>query len=125
MATEVAEMGETVKAMTSQVESLRGEHIEREQALHNLQLKLGEVTVRLETLVSRTMEEVQLDLPAKYEALSADGGSGYQSGETDWDQVANEIKELREKIHRLGNVNLDAIGEQDELEHANSSWPLS
>jgi len=34
----------------------------------------------------------------------------------DWDAVAAEIKELREKIHRLGNVNLDAIGELDELE---------
>jgi len=30
--------------------------------------------------------------------------------------VAEEIKTLRDKIHRLGNVNLDAIGEQDELE---------
>jgi chromosome segregation protein len=34
----------------------------------------------------------------------------------DWDAVAAEIKELRDKIHRLGNVNLDAIGELDELE---------
>jgi chromosome segregation protein len=113
---EVAAMGETVKAMSGQVESLRGEHIEREQSLHSLQLKLSEVTVRLETLVARTMEELQLDLPAQYSALSADGGPGYQSGETDWELVANEIKELRDKIHRLGNVNLDAIGEQDELE---------
>ena len=39
----------------------------------------------------------------------------------DWDAVAEEIKELREKIQRLGNVNLDAIGEQDELETARSS----
>jgi len=116
LASEVAEMGEAVKVMSGQVESLRGEHIEREQTLHNLQLKLGEVTVRLETLVARTMEELQLDLPAKYDALSTDGGPGYQSGDTDWDVVANEIKELRDKIHRLGNVNLDAIGEQDELE---------
>ena len=28
----------------------------------------------------------------------------------------NEIKELREKIQRLGNVNVESIGEQDELE---------
>src|SRR5690606_11125467 len=34
----------------------------------------------------------------------------------DWDAVAAEIKELRDKIHRLGNVNIDAINEQDELE---------
>jgi chromosome segregation protein len=116
LATEVAEAGQVVAALSGEVESLRGEQIEREQALHALQLRLGEVTVRRETLVQRTMEESQLDLPAKYESLFADNGPGYQPGETDWDAIANEIKELRDKIHRLGNVNLDAIGEQDELE---------
>ena len=79
-------------------------------------MRLGEVKVRLETLVNRTGEELQLDLPAKYDSLSADGGAGYQPAEMDWDAVAEEIKQLREKIHRLGNVNVDAIGEQDELE---------
>jgi chromosome segregation protein len=62
------------------------------------------------------MEELQLDLPAKYESLSADGGPGYQPTDTDWDSVAEEIRQLRDKIQRLGNVNIDAIGEQDELE---------
>ena len=33
----------------------------------------------------------------------------------DWDAVAAEIQELRGRVERLGNVNLDAIGEQDEL----------
>jgi chromosome segregation protein len=33
-----------------------------------------------------------------------------------WDAVGEEIKELREKIHRLGNVNVEAIDEQNELE---------
>ena len=42
--------------------------------------------------------------------------AGYQPTETNWEAVAEEIKQLKEKIHRLGNVNLDAIGEQDELE---------
>jgi chromosome segregation protein len=55
---------------------------------------------------------LQLDLPAKY----AEFAGGYQPAEMDWDAVAEEIKELREKIQRLGNVNLDAIGEQEELE---------
>src|SRR5205085_662103 len=73
------------------------------------QLGLSESKVRLETLVQRTMDELQLDLPGKYT-------EGYQSGEMNWDAVAEEIKQLREKIQRLGNVNLDAIGEQDELE---------
>jgi chromosome segregation protein len=34
----------------------------------------------------------------------------------DWTAVRNEINELRSKIERLGNVNLDAIDEQDALE---------
>jgi len=34
----------------------------------------------------------------------------------DWDAVAAEIEELKGKIARLGNVNLDAIQEQDDLE---------
>jgi len=34
----------------------------------------------------------------------------------DWDAVEAEIAELRQKITRLGNVNLDAIGEQEQLE---------
>ncbi|QDU34498.1 Chromosome partition protein Smc [Poriferisphaera corsica] len=33
-----------------------------------------------------------------------------------WDEVEKEINELRGKIHRLGNVNLDAIAEQEDLE---------
>jgi chromosome segregation protein len=109
------------------VESRRAEHAEVEQSLHKLQLQTGEHTVRLETLVSRTQEELQLDLPARYAeyfVLKVDAESG-QSGETasgyvpadmDWEAVAPEIKELREKIQRLGNVNLDSLNEQDELE---------
>ena len=70
--------------------------------------------VRLEGLVQRTMEELQLDLPGKYAELEQAGG--YQPAKTDWDAVAAEIKELKERIQRLGNVNLDAINEQSELE---------
>ncbi|HWE02217.1 MAG TPA: chromosome segregation protein SMC [Tepidisphaeraceae bacterium] len=112
----IAETTAAVQSLSSEAESLRGEHAQVEQALHALQLRLGELKVRLETLVQRTIEELQLDLPAKYHGLSADGGGGYQAGDVDWPAVADEIRVLREKIQRLGNVNLDAISEQDELE---------
>ena len=112
----VTESTKAVQSLTGEVESLRGEHAEVEQALHGLQLRLGELKVRLETLVQRTIDELQLDLPTKYHGLSADGGAGYQPGDVDWDAVAEEIRQLREKIQRLGNVNLEAINEQDELE---------
>ncbi len=117
----VTDAGEAVRTLSAQVEKLRATHAEVEQQLHALQLKHGEVRVRLETLVQRTLEELELNLPEKYAALSApldDGtpGIGYQPADMDWDAVGDEIKELREKIHRLGNVNLDAIGELEELE---------
>jgi chromosome segregation protein len=124
VSTQLSQAQEAVQELTGQVESLRGEHEEIEQQLHSIQMKLGEVRVRLETLVTRTMEEFQLDLPVKYaeacDPRTLEDGStteGYTpAAGMDWDAVAEEIKELREKIQRLGNVNLDAIGEMDELE---------
>jgi chromosome segregation protein len=105
---------ELVKSLESNVTSLRGEHGEIEQQVHQLQMRENELRIRLESLVQRTQEELQLDLPAKYAEHESAGG--YQPADMDWDAVANEIKELREKIQRLGNVNLDAITEMDELE---------
>jgi chromosome segregation protein len=117
----VQEAADSVKTLSDQVEKLRVDHSQVEQELHQLQLQIGELKVRLETLINRTMEELQLDLPGKYASLSAvseDGveGPGYQPSDVDWEAVAAEIKELRDRIHRLGNVNVEAIAEQDELE---------
>ncbi len=111
----VAELAAVVAELNRGVAAIRERHSETEAELHKLQLQVGEQTVRVETLVSRTAEELQLDLPARYaEACAVEGG--YQPGDIDWPAMADEIRTLKEKIHRLGNVNLDAIGEQDELE---------
>jgi chromosome segregation protein len=104
-----------VQALSAEVEKIRKAHAEVEKTLHELELQLGEIKVRMESLVARTFEELELDLPARYKELCAAEG-GYSPAEQDWDAVADEIKTLRDKIQRLGNVNLDAIGEQDELE---------
>ncbi len=103
-----------VETLARNVDSIRGEHGEIEQQVHQLQMRENELRIRLEALVQRTQEELQLDLPAKYAEHEAAGG--YQPADMDWDAVSAEIKELRDKIHRLGNVNLDAIVELDELE---------
>jgi chromosome segregation protein len=111
----VADVAQVVRTLTGQVETAREQHAEIEQDLHQLQMKVAELRVRLESSVGRTLDELQLDLPAQYaEAQAAEGG--YVPAEMDWEGVAEEIKELREKIHRLGNVNVEAINEQDELE---------
>ena len=46
----------------------------------------------------------------------AEAYKGYKDREVDWQQVKDEIVELRARIERLGNVNLDAIDEQETLE---------
>ena len=112
--TDVNELGQRVAQLQEEVQTLSQEHAAVAELLHQLQIKLGEARVRLEGVVQRTLDELQLDLPARWAELEQQGG--YQPAETNWDAVADEIRQLKEKIQRLGNVNLDAIGELDELE---------
>ncbi len=132
---QAADLAERVKALTasvreahSAVTAARETFAAIEAELSKLAVRESELKVRIETVVGRTRDELGLDLVEKYaevcnpvpavEGEAVEGGvaGGYVPDERDWDAVAKEIGELREKIQRLGNVNLDAISEQDELE---------
>jgi len=91
------------------LKTLRGSLEESESRLHALQMEQHELRVRIEELVSRTQAELGIDLVAAH--------ADYRHEEQDWDAVQAEIEDLRERIRRLGNVNLDAIAEQEELEN--------
>ena len=114
LAAHVSDLQGKLAAMSEEVGAATSAHQQVEQTLHQLALQIGEVRVRIEGLAQRTIEELQLDLPARYAELDQQGE--YQPADMDWTAVADEIRQLRDKIQRLGNVNLDAIGEQDELE---------
>ncbi len=75
--------------------------------LHEQQVALRENEVRREALVARVREELGLDLAEHY--------ATYQHAEQDWEAIKTEIAELKGKVTRLGNVNLDAIAELEEL----------
>ena len=111
---QVVSVREAVERLSEEVNAVGLKHAEIEQRLHQLDMKVNELRVRLEGLVQRTLDELQLDVPARYKEAEEQGG--YTPAEMDWDAVAEEIKELKEKIQRLGNVNLDAINEQEDLE---------
>jgi chromosome segregation protein len=113
---QVGDVQQTLAALERGVNEARERHSDVERSLHEIDVQLGEARVRRDTLAQRTLEELQLDLPAQYDALGADGGAGYQPGTQDWNAIGEEIKQLREKIQRLGNVNLDSLAELDELE---------
>ena len=73
-----------------------------------LSIKINELTVRQETTIQRAQEELQIDIEHTY--------GDYNYEEQDWDAVGAEINELKGKISRLGNVNINAIAEQEGLE---------
>ncbi|HEY1686245.1 MAG TPA: chromosome segregation protein SMC [Tepidisphaeraceae bacterium] len=111
LTTVVAALQETVSQLSAQVEEFRGTVSQTETDLHRIQMSESETRVRQESMITRAREELNLDLPARYNEAP------YEPADLDWDSIANEIKELKEKIARLGNINLDSLAEQDELEN--------
>jgi chromosome segregation protein len=94
-------------ACSDAVRSLHNEVEQLQQALHAAEASEREAAVRQENLITRVREELGLDLVELY--------GQYAHAEQDWDAIRGEIEELRGKIQRLGNVNLDAIQELEEL----------
>ncbi|MBN1125589.1 MAG: chromosome segregation protein SMC [Sedimentisphaerales bacterium] len=81
---------------------------EVEEQMQQLKIELGQLQVKEEDLTQRVQEELQINLLEAYD--------NFQQEDVDWELVRKEITELRDRIDRIGNVNLDAIEEQDELE---------
>jgi chromosome segregation protein len=122
LAGQITEAEAQLATHTDQVTALRTEFTSVNSALdtvqeqieqfsrreHELSLGKNELSVRIETLIEHTLEELQINLHEAY--------ANYQAQDMNWDAVASEINELKGKIARLGNVNLDAILEQSQLE---------
>ncbi|MED5330050.1 MAG: chromosome segregation protein SMC [Planctomycetota bacterium] len=72
-----------------------------------------EVRIRREGLREKVLEELEVDLAEEKPALEE---AAQEEGETDWKRVEEEIEQLRQKMSRMGNVNLTAIDELDEVE---------
>jgi len=84
---------------------------EIEEQIHQVELTLSQLQVKEEDLTVRVQEELQIDLAQAYQ--------DFQQEDVDWDEVREEIATLRGKIDRLGNVNVDAIDQQKDLEERN------
>lgn len=104
---ERAALRRQIEACGATVRRLHADIEEADTVYNGCEMERREVAVRSEELVRRIQEEMSIDLAALYES--------YQHAEQDWDAIQAEIEELRRKITRLGNVNLDAITELEEL----------
>jgi chromosome segregation protein len=97
-----------IDELTHAVKAARTELATAEAQLHEFEMVRGQTGVRRDELVVRIIEEMGINLAERYQE--------YEHQEQDWEQVNAEIAELRAKMERLGNVNLDAINELEELE---------
>ncbi|MCB9849792.1 MAG: chromosome segregation protein SMC [Phycisphaerales bacterium] len=102
------ELRSAMEELASATRELRRNLGEAEQRLHEQQMALQEAKIHRDELIARVRDELELDLAQMYES--------YEHADQDWQAVEDEIAELRQKIQRLGNINLDAITELEELE---------
>ena len=105
---EIEQLTAERKQTEIQLRQFREEQATVEENVRKLELELGQLQVKEEDLLVRVQEELQIDLATAYESFRDD--------DVDWDLVRQEIADLRGKIERLGNVNVDAIDQQEDLE---------
>ena len=107
----IGELLEKQKQTEQLIRQKRADESELEQQVNQLKVELGQLEVRQQDLVERVRDELQIDLAESYK--------NYTDSDVDWDGIKEEINELRSKIERLGNVNVDAIEQQEALEERN------
>ncbi len=97
------------QSLASESQSARETLQELQSELHQRELEAADMRRQLTSLVDRIREDYELDLTERYE--------GYTPEATlDRDAVQHEVQELRRKIAGLGNVNMEALAELEELE---------
>ena len=115
------ELRETTREAERLSESLggarkRAQIVERDWT--SLEMSKRELEVRRETLEERSQEDIGLDLPFEYPEYRAVMAAGDVT-RINQEEVGAEVDELRGAISKLGNVNLDAIEEETNLEERN------
>ncbi len=110
--TEITGLLEQQKNAEQLLHTKGAEKNEIQQRINQLKIELGQLEVKQQDLIEKVQEELQIDLTQAY--------TNYEDSEVDWEGIREEISELRGKIERLGNVNIDAIEEQQSLEERHS-----
>lgn len=102
-------LAERRRQATSEIQKLRNKIRKLEDKLHAKELEAGEVRHQRNTLADRLREDYGIEL-ADVEEDPTDEEQRQR------DEVQTEIEELRRKINNLGNVNLEALAELEDLE---------
>ncbi|MGE5480098.1 MAG: chromosome segregation protein SMC [Chloroflexota bacterium] len=93
------------EAASSELNDLRRAENKSKEALHERQLKLGEINGKLENLVARAREAYQIEL---------DGAEIPRTENFSIEEAKNLLADLKQKLSALGSVNFMALEEFDE-----------
>ena len=110
--------GKRVEAAAETLAAARGEASSIDRDYHAAEIRRREVEVKREALEERIAGELEVDLAEAYpEHLALRQGGSVEP--LDREAAQAEIDGLREKLRRLGNVNLEAIDEETILVQRN------
>jgi len=82
---------------------------ELEEERERARLDQQRYELQLDTLVERIRDDYQMDLAQIAETFEVDA-------RMDWDEARRRMDELRRKVEAIGAVNMEALGELEELE---------
>ncbi len=99
--------GQCQQALSGLIPALEEKESQRNsvhEELQSMRLKEREYEIKMCDLEDRIREEYKVEI------------KNLTPQEIDWSQTTQEMEELKTKIERLGNVNLEALEELDQLE---------
>ncbi|MEL7471722.1 MAG: AAA family ATPase, partial [Planctomycetota bacterium] len=108
------------EALVERIGAAREQATRLDRDWNSLEIARREVEVKRETIEDRSLEDLRLDLGAEYAdyraMMSDDDVTPIDRGETE-----TIVKQLKGEIKKLGNVNLDAIEEEQTLAERNET----
>jgi chromosome segregation protein len=128
LAATLASVEQSVTTLAERVQKARQAYTILERDAHALEVSKRELEVKRETLEERTLQEAAIDLKAEYPEYKllfaeskTDDGEIVTVSRIDPPEAARQIDSLREQIKRLGNVNLESIQEESQLDEQNQT----
>lgn len=99
-------MSESIRAIEDEASASQRARNERQHKMNDSQLKLEQAKMKEQYLIDQVRERYMLNLPDVVEK--------YAGREGDFVAADAELKELREKLAKIGEVNLSAIEEYED-----------
>ncbi len=107
--TQAVSLEQDVEKSSEEAESAARRREETVESRRSVELEIRELEIHRENLEERVAEELSMSLVDAYRDFR-------EQEDVDLDAVRDEIEDLRKKLERIGNVNLDAIEELESEE---------